>query len=152
MKKSFLFAVIICAALLSGCYVNGDKVPGTSVRGEPDPVYIDNFCGVDLEFGATYVTSNNEWFRNKIYIRQTNQKGADILIMEGNRVAFDSGIGYNANSCINFKGEDGYYHTGCPYDIWLEINAHVEIWVTTWDANNQPVDCPRNGEVFDMDP
>ncbi|MCX6744886.1 MAG: hypothetical protein NTX82_05160 [Candidatus Parcubacteria bacterium] len=158
MKKMIAIAGIIlaCGIVGLGCdnvNINGQKVDtGMNVYGEPDLVYIDNFCGVDMEFGATYVQGNGEWYWNKIYIRNTNIHGARIIMFEHDVQVVDYSIGWNADQCVNIKGEDGYMHTGCPYNTWLEINSHVEVYVTYWDANYQPVDCPRNGTVFDLDP
>lgn len=159
MKKS-LFAVMVACLLMAGLGMACEGVDvedntitgGLDIYGQPEPVRINDFCGVSLEFGSTYIESYKDWVWNKVYISNANVNGASVEIMDGERVALDTWVGFNANSCTDIKGEDGFHHTGCPWDTWLEVNAHIKLSVTYNDTNGNPVDCPRNGTVFDLDP
>lgn len=158
MKKN-MFAVMVACLLMvglgmacTGLDIEDNKITGgLNIYGQPDPVYIDDFCGVSMEFGATYVEAYNEWMWNKIYIRNNNVGGAQITIKDGQVTVFDRWIGFNAAECINIKGDDSYYHTGCPSDIWLDVNAHIKVFVTYYN-NHEPFECPANGSVYDLDP
>jgi hypothetical protein len=158
MKKLFLAVLVASLVSLAGMacdnvnlQADGNNLTGTF--GQPDPVFIDDFCGVSLEFGSTYVKANDDWAWNVIYVLNSNSRGAHILMKDGDRPVFESWPGYNANSCVNVMGEDGYYHTGCPSGLpLLDINTHITLYVSYWDENNQEIQCPRNGAVFDLDP